>query len=47
MIEFLSEEIAAEKGTIKSKSIPTVVDGFKVKLDESQVRLSKEVDNEK
>lgn len=47
MVEFLTEEIVAEKKAQKIKTIPTEVDGFKVKLDGAEVELVKETDKEK
>jgi len=41
LVEFLNEEIAAEKNLQKTKSIPSEVCGFKVTLDGSEVSLSK------
>lgn len=41
LVEFLTEEIAAEKKLQKTKNIPSEVCGFKVKLDGSEVSLSK------
>lgn len=47
LIEFLAEEIVAEKKAQKSKTIPTEVDGFAVSLDGSNVTLVKNIQNEK
>lgn len=41
LAEFLVEEIAAERKLQKIKKIPTEVDGYKVKLDGSEVTLIK------
>lgn len=46
LVEFLTEEILAERKVQKSKTIPTELDGFKAKLDGAEVTLTKEVDNE-
>lgn len=46
-MEFLTEEIVAEKKAQKSSTLPTDVDGFKVKLDGSEVELSKTLGKEK
>ncbi|KAI5697763.1 hypothetical protein M8J75_015277 [Diaphorina citri] len=47
LFEFLSEEIQAEKKIQKSKSIPSEIDGFQVKLDGPEVSLEKTVGSEK
>lgn len=47
MVEFLAEEIGAEKKAQKSKTIPAEVDGFKVKLNGAEVELTKALDSEK
>ncbi|XP_046679757.1 complement component 1 Q subcomponent-binding protein, mitochondrial-like [Homalodisca vitripennis] len=47
LVEFLHEEIAAERKLQKTKNIPTEVCGFKVKLDGSEVSLSKAAGDEK
>jgi len=41
LVEFLAEEIVAEKKAQKLKTIPTELDGFKVALDGSEVTLTK------
>ncbi|XP_012275248.1 complement component 1 Q subcomponent-binding protein, mitochondrial [Orussus abietinus] len=41
LVEFLAEEIVAEKKAQKLKTIPTEVDGFKVSLDGAEVSLEK------
>lgn len=45
LIEFLSEEIAAEKKSSKSKAISNL-DGFDVKLNGSELVLSKKFNDE-
>lgn len=45
-MEFLAEEIIAEKKAQKLKTIPTELDGFKVSLDGADVNLEKKQDNE-
>lgn len=42
LVEFLAEEIVAEKKARKLKTIPTDLYGFKVSLDGAEVRLVKE-----
>lgn len=46
-MEFLNEEIAAEKNSQKGKIIPTEIDGFKVALNGADVELTKQTDKEK
>lgn len=46
LVEFLAEEIVAEKKAQKLKTIPTELDGFKLSLDGAEVTLAKEADNE-
>lgn len=46
LVEFLTEEIVAERKTQKSSSLPTEVGGFKVKLNGADVELIKENDKE-
>ncbi|KAK5639750.1 hypothetical protein RI129_010561 [Pyrocoelia pectoralis] len=46
LVEFLTEEILAERKAQKSKTIPTEIDGFKAKLDGAEVTLTKTVDDE-
>lgn len=41
LVEFLAEEIVAERKAQKSKSIPSEIDGFKVKFDGAEVTLAK------
>jgi len=47
LVEFLTEEIVAEKKGQKVKTISTEIDGFKVKLDGAEVELTKQTDKEK
>ncbi|XP_037945035.1 complement component 1 Q subcomponent-binding protein, mitochondrial-like [Teleopsis dalmanni] len=47
LVEFLTEEIIAERKSQKFKNVPTCVDGFNVKLDGAEVELSKVGDKEK
>lgn len=46
-MEFLTEEIIAERKSQKLKSLPAEVDGFKVKLDGAEVELIKDSGSEK
>lgn len=46
LVEFLTEEILAERKAQKVKTIPTEIDGFKAKLNGSEVTLTKESDAE-
>lgn len=46
-MEFLTEEILAERKAQKIKSIPTTLEGFNVKLDGADVELTKMSDKEK
>lgn len=46
LVEFLAEEIIAEKKAQKLKTIPTELDGFKVSLNGADVTLEKQQDNE-
>lgn len=46
LVQFLSEEIAAECKAQKIKSIPSKIDGFEVKLDGAEVTLTKKSGNE-
>lgn len=41
LVEFLAEEIVAEKKAQKLKTIPTEINGFKVSLDGAEVNLEK------
>lgn len=47
LVEFLAEEIVAERKAQKSKTIPAEIDGFKVKLDGAEVELIKDSGTEK
>uniref|UniRef100_T1H2T9 Complement component 1 Q subcomponent-binding protein, mitochondrial n=1 Tax=Megaselia scalaris TaxID=36166 RepID=T1H2T9_MEGSC len=47
LVEFLTEEILAERKAQKIKTIPTEIDGFKVKLDGADVELTKQDAKEK
>lgn len=47
LVEFLAEEIVAERKAQKSKTLPTEVGGFKVKLDGAEVELVKDSGSEK
>lgn len=40
-MEFLAEEIVAEKKALKLKTIPTILDGFTISLDGAEVKLEK------
>jgi len=42
LVEFLEDEITTERGLLKSKTIPSQINGFQVKLDGSEVKLVKE-----
>ncbi|XP_031833609.1 complement C1q binding protein P32 [Nomia melanderi] len=46
LVEFLAEEIVAEKKAQKLKTIPTELHGFKVSLDGADVNLEKKEGNE-
>lgn len=46
LVDFLTEEISAERKLLKSSTIPVEVEGFKVKLDGSEVTLTKQDGNE-
>lgn len=46
LVEFLAEEIVAEKKAQKLKTIPTSLDDFKVSLDGAEVTLEKKLGNE-
>lgn len=46
LVEFLAEEILAERKAQKSKTIPTEIDGFQAKLNGAEVSLSKKTDAE-
>uniref|UniRef100_A0A336M6W5 CSON013048 protein n=1 Tax=Culicoides sonorensis TaxID=179676 RepID=A0A336M6W5_CULSO len=47
LVEFLAEEIGAEKKAQKSKTIPAELEGFKVKLNGAEVEMTKATENEK
>jgi len=47
LVEFLTEEVLAERKAQKVKTIPTTVDGFNVKLDGADIELIKQCDGEK
>lgn len=47
LVEFLAEEITAERKAQKKKTLPTEIDGFKVKLDGADVDFIKELGKEK
>ncbi|KAL1452095.1 hypothetical protein WDU94_006407 [Cyamophila willieti] len=47
LFDFLSEEIQAEKKIQKSKTIPSEIDGFQVKLNGPEVSMEKTVGSEK
>lgn len=46
-MEFLAEEITAERKAQKSKTLPADIDGFKVKLDGADVEFIKNLGSEK
>ncbi|XP_070497440.1 complement component 1 Q subcomponent-binding protein, mitochondrial [Chironomus tepperi] len=46
LVEFLAEEIIAEQKAQKKKTLPTEIDGFKVKLDGADVELVKDLGKE-
>lgn len=46
LVEFLTEEILAERKAQKVKTIPTEIDGFKAQLNGSEVTLTKKTDKE-
>ena len=46
LVEFLSDEIAAECKAQKMKNIPSKLDGFDVTLDGAEVTLTKKSGNE-
>lgn len=47
MVEFLTEEILAERKAQKNKTVPTNLDGFAVKLDGAEIELTKQGEKEK
>lgn len=46
LVEFLTEEILAEKKAQKVKTIPSEFEGFSVKLNGAEVSLSKKAGDE-
>lgn len=46
-MEFLTEEILAERKAQKVKTIPTEIDGFKASLNGAEVTLTKQTETEK
>ncbi|XP_044735055.1 complement component 1 Q subcomponent-binding protein, mitochondrial isoform X2 [Chrysoperla carnea] len=46
LVEFLAEEILAERKAQKVKNLATELDGFKVKVDDAEVTLTKTSDKE-
>lgn len=46
LVEFLTEEILAERKAQKSKSIPTELDGFQLSLNGSEMTLTKKTEKE-
>ncbi|XP_045448287.1 complement component 1 Q subcomponent-binding protein, mitochondrial [Melitaea cinxia] len=46
LVEFLTEEVVAERKAQKLKSLPTEVDGFAVKGDGAEVTLTKQLKDE-
>lgn len=46
LVEFLSEEIGNERKIQKQRTLPTQINGFDVKLNGSEVTLTKVVGNE-
>ncbi|XP_058455403.1 complement component 1 Q subcomponent-binding protein, mitochondrial isoform X2 [Malaya genurostris] len=47
LVEFLTEEIIAEKKSQKKKKIPLEIDGFEIKLNGADVEMQKQTNNEK
>uniref|UniRef100_A0A1L8EDH7 Putative complement component 1 n=2 Tax=Haematobia irritans TaxID=7368 RepID=A0A1L8EDH7_HAEIR len=47
LVEFLTEEILAERKAQKIKTVPTTLEGFAVKLDGAEVELTKQGEKEK
>jgi len=47
LVEFLAEEIVAERKAQKKKTLPTEIDGFKVQLDGAEVEFIKDSGKEK
>lgn len=46
LVEFLTEEILAERKAQKVKAIPTEIDGFQASLNGAEVTLTKKTDTE-
>lgn len=46
LVEFLTEEIIAERKAQKIKTIPSEIDGFKVKINGAEVEMTKTADKE-
>lgn len=46
LVEFLTEEILAERKSQKMKTIPTELQGFNAKLNGAEVTLTKDTGNE-
>lgn len=46
LVDFLAEEIIAERKAQKNKTLPAEIDGFKVKLDGSEVEFIKDAGKE-
>lgn len=46
LVEFLAEEIVAEKKAQKLKTIPTTLEGFTVSLNGAEVNLEKKDDTD-
>lgn len=46
LVNFLQEEVAAEKKIQSQVKLPTQVDGFQVKLNGAEVELTKQTANE-
>lgn len=46
LVEFLTEEILAERKTQKVKTIPSELDGFKANLNGAEVTLTKKTEDE-
>ncbi|XP_055598617.1 complement component 1 Q subcomponent-binding protein, mitochondrial [Uranotaenia lowii] len=47
LVEFLTEEIVAEKKAQKKKTLPSEIDGFKIKLNGADVEMEKKTDKER
>lgn len=46
LVEFLAEEIAAERKASKKNALPSEFEGFKVKSDGAEVELTKSLGKE-